>query len=90
MSGYFSNRWKVGMIMKNNAVKSLCVLLMLGLLGGCSSTPGNTEPAAEPGDDKAEAAKLEDKGSLFEAYEGTAIIVQAYDGYWLLEYRVID
>jgi hypothetical protein len=38
----------------------------------------------------AEAAELANKGSIVEAYEGTAIIEQAYDGYWLLDYRVTD
>ena len=36
------------MIMKNNVVKLLCVLMMLGMFGGCSSTPGNTQPTAGP------------------------------------------
>ena len=35
----------------------------------------------------AEAGELADKGSLFEAYEGSAIIEHFDDEYWLLDYR---
>lgn len=37
----------------------------------------------------AEAAKLADKGSLFEAYEGSAMIMDGEE-YWLINYKIID
>ena len=36
----------------------------------------------------AEAAKFADKGSLYEAFDGTAVVARALDGYWLLDYRI--
>ena len=37
----------------------------------------------------AEAAKLADKGSLYEAYEGTALI-EDREEYWLIDYGVSE
>ena len=38
----------------SKCINVLCVLLMLGMLGGCSSVPGNTEPETVPGNTKPE------------------------------------
>ena len=37
----------------------------------------------------AEAANLADKGSLYEAYEGTALIAD-HEEYWLIDYGVSE
>ena len=70
--------------MRKRVVSVLFLLLMLGVLGGCSSVPGNTEPAAEP-EEKTETAEKEEEAEPEDKTEDDAKAEETPDeeeDYW--------